>query len=105
MIGPSPSILACQPVIPAIHRRATLGSKTSGHRICFDTIGSHREGDVIGRGRRPVSLQERLAAFARLNREAAEKLPPGTERDMLLEKARKADEATDIGSSTKRRQD
>lgn len=70
-------------------------------RLC--PIWSILEGDLVERGKRPVSLQDRLAAFARLNHEAAEKLPPGPERDLLLEKARKADEAARPSRTTRRR--
>jgi len=34
------------------------------------------------------SLQERLAAFAQTARERARSLPPGKERDMLLQRAK-----------------
>jgi len=37
------------------------------------------------------SLQDRIASFAREAREKASRLPPGPERDALLEKARLAD--------------
>nr|WP_245322229.1 hypothetical protein [Bradyrhizobium sp. LTSPM299] len=58
---------------------------------------------MTGQGKRRVSLLDRLVAFARINREAAEKLPPGAERDALLEKARKADETVEIERSGKGR--
>ena len=51
------------------------------------------------RHRRPkqtISLKERLASFAKDIREKALRLPPGTERDALLEKAKKADAATHL---------
>ncbi|MBR0798102.1 hypothetical protein JQ615_22170 [Bradyrhizobium jicamae] len=57
---------------------------------------------MIERGKRQVSLKDRLAAFARLNRNAAKKLPPGPEREALLEKARKADQAL-LDNSMKQR--
>jgi hypothetical protein len=40
-----------------------------------------------------VSLKDRLSAFAEETREKASHLPPGQERDELLKKARKAEEA------------
>ena len=39
------------------------------------------------------SLQDRLASFAQQARHKASLLPPGTEQDTLLEKARQADAA------------
>ncbi|MGY8681827.1 hypothetical protein Q2941_29180 [Bradyrhizobium sp. UFLA05-153] len=41
-------------------------------------------------------LGERLAKAARLAREKADQLPPGAERDALLEKARQADATAHI---------
>lgn len=41
-----------------------------------------------------LSLQDRLAAWARQVREQAAKLPPGPERDALLKKASQADTAS-----------
>jgi hypothetical protein len=41
----------------------------------------------------PVSLKDRLAAFAEEAREKASHLPPGRERDEMIKKARKAEEA------------
>jgi hypothetical protein len=40
-----------------------------------------------------TSLEELLVREAQNSRERADKLPPGTERDVLLEKARQADTA------------
>ena len=40
-----------------------------------------------------VSLKDRLSAFAEEAREKASHLPPGRERDEMLKKARKAEEA------------
>ncbi|MCP3405653.1 hypothetical protein NLM25_08800 [Bradyrhizobium sp. CCGB01] len=42
------------------------------------------------------SLHERLQAFAQEARAQASGLPPGTERDQLLKKAREADTASHI---------
>jgi leucyl aminopeptidase len=43
-----------------------------------------------------TSFKDRLASFAKAVREKAWRLPPGTERDALLEKAKKADAATHL---------
>jgi hypothetical protein len=40
-----------------------------------------------------ASFQERLATFAKHAREKAEKLPPGSDREAALRKARQADTA------------
>jgi hypothetical protein len=77
----------------------SAGSRQINTPVLFGTL----EEDLVERGKRPVSLQDRLAAFAQLNRKAAEKLPPGPERDLLLEKARKADEAARLDPTTKPR--
>lgn len=45
------------------------------------------------RRRQPLSLKDRLAAFADEMREKAEQLNPGAERDDLLRRARQADTA------------
>jgi hypothetical protein len=45
------------------------------------------------RFKQPPSLKDRLASFAKKVREKASGLPPGTERDALLEKASQADSA------------
>jgi hypothetical protein len=42
------------------------------------------------------SIQDRLASFATLKREQASLLRSGAERDELLRKARRADDATDL---------
>ena len=42
------------------------------------------------------TLQDRLAAFATQTRQEASVLPPGTERDELMKKARQADVASHI---------
>ena len=42
------------------------------------------------------SFQDRLTAFAEESRAEAAKLPPGTERDGLLRKARQADTASHL---------
>jgi hypothetical protein len=42
------------------------------------------------------SFQIRLAAFAQDARDEAEKLPPGTERENMLRKARQADTAAHL---------
>ncbi|MBR0960701.1 hypothetical protein [Bradyrhizobium japonicum] len=47
------------------------------------------------RRKQAQSLQERLAAFAENARERARTLPPGREREMLLQRA-KQNEATSI---------
>ena len=41
-----------------------------------------------------LSLQDRLAAWAKQVREQAAKLPPGPKRDALLKKANQADTAS-----------
>lgn len=54
--------------------------------------------------RRPkqfLSLKDRLALYAREVRKKAACLPPGTERDALLEKARQADEASALKGGSK----
>jgi hypothetical protein len=43
------------------------------------------------RFKQSMSPKERLASFAQEARDQAAKLPPGSERDDLLEKARQAD--------------
>jgi hypothetical protein len=43
-----------------------------------------------------TSLEERLALVARERREQAERLPPGTERETLMRKARQAETAANI---------
>jgi hypothetical protein len=43
-----------------------------------------------------LTLQDRLSAWAETVRERAEKLRPGSERDMLLRKARQADTASHL---------
>src|ERR1700761_5892719 len=48
------------------------------------------------RFKQTLSLQDRLQAFAGDVRAKAEALPPGTERDGLLEKARQADTASHL---------
>jgi hypothetical protein len=51
-------------------------------------------------GRRDIERQtpfeERLASQARLFREVAKSLPPGTERDGLMRKARQAETASHL---------
>lgn len=44
--------------------------------------------------RRFKSLKDRLALYAKEVREKAANLPPGAERDVLLKKARQADDAS-----------
>jgi hypothetical protein len=41
-----------------------------------------------------ISLQGRLTAYAKEVREHAESLPPGTQRDELMKKARQAEAAS-----------
>jgi hypothetical protein len=41
-----------------------------------------------------ISLQDRLAAYAKEVREHAESLPPGPQRDELMKKASQADTAS-----------
>jgi hypothetical protein len=51
---------------------------------------------VVSKRRRfkqTVSFRERLASFAKTARERASRLPPGSEKDAMLEKARQADTA------------
>jgi hypothetical protein len=43
-----------------------------------------------------ISLKDRLASFAKKTRERASLLPPGTEKDDLLMKARQADNASHL---------
>ena len=43
-----------------------------------------------------LSLEKRLALFAKAAREKASLLRPGAERDELLRKARQADDAADL---------
>lgn len=43
-----------------------------------------------------ISLQDRLASFARDARDKASRLPPGAEKDDLLKQARQADTASHI---------
>ena len=46
------------------------------------------------KSRRFKTLKDRLALYAREVREKAASLPPGVERDVLLKKARQADDAS-----------
>jgi hypothetical protein len=48
------------------------------------------------RFRQKLSLQDRLAIFAKAAREKAALLPPGTEKDELLRKASQADTAVHL---------
>ena len=48
------------------------------------------------RTKQASSLQERLAGFADYAREKAESLPPGPQKQSLLEKAREAQTAADL---------
>jgi hypothetical protein len=48
------------------------------------------------RGREKVTLSDRLKLWAEQVRADAKKLPPGPDRDALLEKARQADTATHL---------
>jgi hypothetical protein len=48
------------------------------------------------RSKQETALEELLVREAQNCRERADKLPPGTERDALLEKARQADAAVHI---------
>lgn len=43
------------------------------------------------------SLTDRLAAFAKIERERAELLPPGADKNAALAKASQADEAMEMG--------
>src|SRR4051812_35623724 len=51
--------------------------------LCESTMTAKRN-----RRKQTQSLQERLAAFAQTARERARSLPPGKERDMLLQRAK-----------------
>lgn len=55
------------------------------------------------RPRQFLSLKDRLALYAAEVRKKAASLPPGTERDALLEKARQADEASAMKGHTSAR--
>nr|WP_298260607.1 hypothetical protein [Bradyrhizobium sp.] len=55
------------------------------------------------RPRQFLSLKDRLALYAREVRKKAACLPPGIERDALLEKARQADEASALKGRTNAR--
>jgi hypothetical protein len=48
------------------------------------------------RFKQKISLQDRLAAFAKDVREKASLLPPGIEKDDLLRRARQADTASHL---------
>jgi hypothetical protein len=48
------------------------------------------------RFKQKISLQDRLAAFAKDVREKASPLPPGIEKDDLLRRARQADTASHL---------
>jgi hypothetical protein len=43
-----------------------------------------------------ISLQDRLAAWAKSVRQQADQLPPGPQRDELIKKARQADTAAHL---------
>ena len=49
------------------------------------------------RFKQTISFKDRLASFARETRDRASLLPPGTEKDDLLMKARQADMASHFG--------
>ncbi len=53
------------------------------------------------RPRQFLSLKDRLALYAGEVRKKAACLPPGTEREALLEKARQADEASTLKGGIK----
>ncbi len=53
------------------------------------------------RPRQFLSLKDRLALYAGQVRKKAASLPPGSERDALLQKARQADEASALKSGVK----
>ena len=54
------------------------------------------------RPRQFLSLKDRLALYAKEVRKKAARLPPGIERETLLEKARQADETSAVkGTSGK----
>ena len=55
---------------------------------------SPKPGKRRRRVRQTVGLEERLAASARDDRERARSLPPGREREDLLRRARRTEEAT-----------
>jgi hypothetical protein len=46
--------------------------------------------------KKALSLQDRLASYAKSAREVAALLPPGAEKDELLRKARQADTAAHL---------
>jgi hypothetical protein len=46
--------------------------------------------------RQTISLRDSLAAFAKIARELADALPPGSERDSLLTRARRANNASNL---------
>jgi hypothetical protein len=48
------------------------------------------------RFKQTISLKERLVSFAKQVRDKASLLPPGAEKDSLLEKARRADTAAHL---------
>ena len=52
------------------------------------------------RPRQFLTLKDRFALYAKEVRKKAAGLPPGLERDALIEKARRADEASAVKSST-----
>jgi hypothetical protein len=52
------------------------------------------------RFRQKLSLQDRLAIFAKAAREKASLLPPGAEKDELLRKANQADAAVHLNEWT-----
>jgi hypothetical protein len=63
-------------------------------------LASCQKGKIMARKRnhqRPaLSLQDRLTKFVRDTRDAARKLPPGTERHLLLQKARNGEAAAEL---------
>jgi len=48
------------------------------------------------RFRQMISLKDRLAAFAKEAREKAAAMPPGNQRDDMLKRARRADNAAHV---------
>ena len=48
------------------------------------------------RHKQAISLRDRLAAWAKMVREQAARLPPGTERDAMLKRASQANTAAHL---------
>jgi hypothetical protein len=86
---------------------AHIGDVNAGCAPAFLWNGKERVMVKRRRFKQQLSLQDRLASFAKTAREVAALLPPGAEKDELLRKASRADTADwlneSLGSTAQRR--